>query len=93
MKKLVVKSTNRTISTGSTTQSDFNKYGHIYVTFFYDSKKIGVDVNGFSSPIIYNFNNTHNKKINQVNALFIEKYINKCVNPQEIKSILNINNN
>lgn len=84
MTLVLTKSADPSISTGSVAQKDFLNYGSIGVTFYKSSHIVGVEIAGFMSQSVYYLNPTEKQK--RTNSLFIEKYVNKCVNPQEILS-------
>lgn len=92
MTKQITSRSTKTISTGKVSMNDLLKYGYQSVTFYSNNKTIEVEVCGFISANQYFFN-PKNKKEESCNNYFIDKYILKCDNSNELIQFLGINNN
>lgn len=89
MKKVITKSFDKSISTGAVTQLDFSRWGHVYVTFLVNKATIGVEISGFCSKSVY-YINPKNTREREINSWFVERYVNKCLDPQELKGQIGI---
>ena len=76
--------------TGLTAQRDFEKQGYINISFTITNYKIGVSVAGFSVDSCCYICNPKTKKQIADNIKFIDKYVNSCINSNELKNQLNI---
>lgn len=89
--KVSTKSTDNSISTGLVAQKDLLMNGFINVNFYKSHMTIGVEVAGFSNDFIMYYNNPKNQKQRKMNQLFVDNYVNKCINPSDIINQLGIN--
>ena len=86
--KLTTKSFDNTLSTGATAQSDFLKNGYINVSFYKGNQFVGIEIAGFCNGSFKYYLNPKNEKQLILNKLFIENFIDKCENAEEIKNKL-----
>ena len=88
--RVSVKSTDNTISSGSVAQKDLKRDGYIGVTFTISGETIGAEIAGFSCSLVYRYNPINDREKN-INRCFIQRYVDKCQNPESIKNQLGIN--
>lgn len=81
--KITTFTTDPTISTGPIAQLDLSRHGKISVTFHVGEKFIGVEIAGISSFSVF-YKKPKNKKEESTNKMFVERYVNKCHNKEEI---------
>lgn len=85
--KITTKSVDKTISSGRFAQQSFEKYGCVSVVFYKYNNIIEVEIDGFVSSSFYYVKPKNQKEILKNNH-FIDSFINKCVNSEEIKKHL-----
>jgi hypothetical protein len=89
MKILSTRSIDPTISSGAIAQKDLQKDGYISVIFYADDKRIFVDIAGIAVYHSYYFH-PKNENVVSKNQYFVSKFVDKCIDPQDIKHNLGI---
>lgn len=87
MEKYFSKCINSEIFSGRIANREFIELGYIGLTFHKNSQFIYVDVCGRTSSKMF-YLNPITKKQEKNNKSFIEKYINNCVNSDDLKNQL-----
>lgn len=86
--KISTKTFDNSITNGATAQNDFKRDGYISVNFYKSNKFIGIEIAGFCNGSLNYYFDPKNKKQFILNKVFIEQYVDKCENANELKKQL-----
>ena len=89
MNKFSSFSTDSSISSGACAMFDFLRTGRIHVNFYINTHFIGVEIAGVSSDSKYVLRPLNKTQLIQ-NQAWVERFVYKCHNPEEIIKTLKI---